>query len=520
MTIQLKVKSGLSAPVIGSIPHEWDAQWFRRFVTNYLQNADVRNTPGIVGASFANPPTSTIIASAVAVFSATTAGTVPASGGGGVNVLYANGTWAPPVTGSAFANPTASVGLTAVNGTAVTAMRSDAAPALSQTISPTMTGNWTFTPASGTPITLVPPSGIVGLIMNGTDIAQLRLNASAIANRAMLQLAVAGTNWGKIGLDGTNNIFSDSTNGDLCISAIQTGTLRFGAGGASASQWQLNGNGGITSSGVTGGSKGAGTINAVGLYVAGVALTNASSANPSAQVGPTAVNGVATTFMTSDSAPAINAGAAYTWGGIHTFNARIAAAAGLTVSGNTFISRGITDNATATALTVAATGAISVATPSSGNVALTVNGATAAIGMVLISGLSGTTSGADQNIRRAGSTANQIQQGASLDLSDSTATTASSIQHSGGQFELWMTQNNGVTWSQALKVLTNNNTQFINAVGVNNVTPPAQVTGWGTPTGNAVVANFPGGGPATLAQCSQAIAQIIHDLKAFGLYGA
>lgn len=39
-----------------------------------------------------------------------------------------------------FANPTASVGLSAVNGSAGTAMRSDAAPALDQSIAPTWTG--------------------------------------------------------------------------------------------------------------------------------------------------------------------------------------------------------------------------------------------------------------------------------------------------------------------------------------------------------------------------------------------
>lgn len=42
------------------------------------------------------------------------------------------------------ANPTASVGLSAVNGSATTFMRSDAAPPLSQSIIPTMTGLWTF----------------------------------------------------------------------------------------------------------------------------------------------------------------------------------------------------------------------------------------------------------------------------------------------------------------------------------------------------------------------------------------
>jgi len=45
---------------------------------------------------------------------------------------------------SGFANPTAQAGLTAVNGTATTAMRSDAAPAINQSIAPTWTGVHTF----------------------------------------------------------------------------------------------------------------------------------------------------------------------------------------------------------------------------------------------------------------------------------------------------------------------------------------------------------------------------------------
>lgn len=58
--------------------------------------------------------------------------------------------------GSLFANPTASVGLSAVNGSATTAMRSDAAPALSQTISPTWTGNHTYNPTTGNAIAINP----------------------------------------------------------------------------------------------------------------------------------------------------------------------------------------------------------------------------------------------------------------------------------------------------------------------------------------------------------------------------
>lgn len=50
-----------------------------------------------------------------------------------------------------------------------------------------------------------------------------------------------------------------------------------------------------------------------------------TSANPSALVGPSAVNGTAITFMTSDSAPGINLGGTYTWTALHTFNGGLAA---------------------------------------------------------------------------------------------------------------------------------------------------------------------------------------------------
>ena len=55
-------------------------------------------------------------------------------------------TWDTIPTG---ANPTGTIALTAVNGSAATFLRSDGAPALGVTISPTWTGNHTFTPASG-----------------------------------------------------------------------------------------------------------------------------------------------------------------------------------------------------------------------------------------------------------------------------------------------------------------------------------------------------------------------------------
>lgn len=83
-----------------------------------------------------------------------------------VNRSIVTTTGAPCSTGTSFANPTASVGLTAVNGTATTAMRSDAAPALDVTISPTWTGLHTFTPAAA-----VSPAALIwsGPLASGTN---------------------------------------------------------------------------------------------------------------------------------------------------------------------------------------------------------------------------------------------------------------------------------------------------------------------------------------------------------------
>jgi len=63
--------------------------------------------------------------------------------------LRGDGTCASPAAGVSPANPSATVGLTAKNGSASTYMRSDAAPALDQSITPTWTGRHTFTDTSG-----------------------------------------------------------------------------------------------------------------------------------------------------------------------------------------------------------------------------------------------------------------------------------------------------------------------------------------------------------------------------------
>lgn len=75
-----------------------------------------------------------------------------------------------------FANPTGTVGLTAVNGSAVTAMRSDGAPPLSQAIAPTWTANHIWSQTANSiliPVTITNPNTGTGAgvdldLSNGT----------------------------------------------------------------------------------------------------------------------------------------------------------------------------------------------------------------------------------------------------------------------------------------------------------------------------------------------------------------
>lgn len=126
-----------------------------------------------------------------------------------------------------FANPSALVGLSAINGSAPTAMRSDAAPALNQGIAPTWTGQHTFSllpilpnqsanvvyagPASGSPATpgfraivaadlpgafsgFANPTGSVGLsVVNGSSTNAMRADA-APALSASVQSSLTGAN--------------------------------------------------------------------------------------------------------------------------------------------------------------------------------------------------------------------------------------------------------------------------------------------------------------------------------------
>lgn len=162
----------------------------------------------------------------------------PSSGGnegpGTINMqgCFVNGV-ACSTGGASAANPTATIGLSVVNGSAGTYMRSDAAPPLSQAISPTWTGNHVHSPGSG-----------VAIINNG------------VANQWTEEVLGAGTSGQSFGL----LVEAGSTAGDTSFDVLNAG--------GSSQYFRIYGDGGI----VTGSAadQGAGSFNVAStLFIGG-----------------------------------------------------------------------------------------------------------------------------------------------------------------------------------------------------------------------------------------------------------
>lgn len=136
---------------------------------------------------------------------------------------YLNGAGActTPAGTSSGANPTASVGLTAVNGSAGTFLRSDGAPALDVTIAPTWTGLHTWShaaPANILTVTSTGTGGQFGMSVNHTgtvsnDLAYYRLTAGTstmnffLANQNQSAALFTGGPTGTQGAIGTSGSY-------------------------------------------------------------------------------------------------------------------------------------------------------------------------------------------------------------------------------------------------------------------------------------------------------------------------
>jgi hypothetical protein len=179
---------------------------------------------------------------------------------------------------TAFANPTASVGLAAVNGVATTAMRSDAAPAIDQAIVPTWTGMHTFTGGGGSAVSIMSSGIRPQTDWNETDGAannrrwRIEVQTEQFHMRVVDDAATSATTW--LSVDRTLNVV-DSI--DLTSTAL--------------------------------------TWNASAILSVATAF-----ANPTGTVGLAAVNGVATTALRSDGAPALSQAIAPTWTAQHIFS--------------------------------------------------------------------------------------------------------------------------------------------------------------------------------------------------------
>jgi len=208
--------------------------------------------------------------------------------------------------GAGAANPTASVGLAAINGVANTYMRSDAAPALSQAIVPTWTGIHTFNGST---------SGSTPSIVLGGTQPELRMYDPS---------AAVGQKYWRV--RGSGGGFFLQTADDTGINSGSYGIV-FLRSGTMISQVQIMAlNNPLTLTG-TDATLWSGYTPANPLSIATKAYvdgaTSVTPANPSAQVGTAAINGVATTYMRSDAAPAINQAMTPTWTGLHTHNTAV-----------------------------------------------------------------------------------------------------------------------------------------------------------------------------------------------------
>jgi hypothetical protein len=176
------------------------------------------------------------------------------------------------INGATGANPTGTIGLSAVNGSAGTFLRSDGAPALSQAIAPTWTGQHTFTRTASTPVLINGP-------VAGTSVLEVTGNTTGVPIRMMDQ-AAAINNQSAVVIGVSTSALNGLT-GDLVLTprTSAAGALRIytGNGGASTQKAAVENDGGVVVGAPTGGTQGLGTVNATGLFINGVPLTGGTT---------------------------------------------------------------------------------------------------------------------------------------------------------------------------------------------------------------------------------------------------
>lgn len=281
VTKTLTNPKGITSRSVINVPDQWSADWFRGFIRTQFSNADVRNAvPGTgIDIDGTSVTTATISVSDEVkslfhepyVLAAAPADTVLDEYrvlGAETNVLA--------VTDGGNGGPlTISV---AVNGINDTKLRKSSGASVIGNALATL-GNVGDITATNDNTVLLRSSGLLGFASLPLPALAVQATNTVVGN--VSGAAAAPIALSKVQLTALINLFSTTLPGAVPQSG--GGTINF--------------------------------LRADGTW------QPVTSANPSAKVGPTAVNGTATTFMLSDAAPAINLTAAYTWTGQHTFDA-------------------------------------------------------------------------------------------------------------------------------------------------------------------------------------------------------
>lgn len=143
------------------------------------------------------------------------------------------------VTGlPAGANPSGTIGLAAVNGSATTFIRSDGAPALSQSIAPTWTGVHTFTNATPINVSSAEPRALFTATGGGTDgkLYDIDVTPTLIALRTRTDADGAGINifaaTRTAASTAITNVSIGNATNNPSYSFLGTGTVSSGGGGS------------------------------------------------------------------------------------------------------------------------------------------------------------------------------------------------------------------------------------------------------------------------------------------------
>jgi hypothetical protein len=214
------------------------------------------------------------------------------STGTGSTVLIADGTAASP--GLAFASDT-QLGLYKV-GTDILGIATAGVARVSVNASGDVVVN---APSTGIALSVTGASATAIASFIGTDVATVQVNSSASTNRAIIVFEQASTAIGRVGIDGSNTLLSDSANGDVCITSTGD-SIRFGQQ-AGATQVSISSAGVVTLAAATGmtlvvnaGSTGVVQLNSNHTSGLGVRFNDTNGAPQSFDIGLGVGSGAAT----------------------------------------------------------------------------------------------------------------------------------------------------------------------------------------------------------------------------------